>query len=116
MTEHITRRSLDIRNEINDLVKEFCDLKYAHKKFDPEVDSVPVSGKVLGFEEVSNMVEASLDAWLTTGRFNEDFEAKLGGFLGIKHVLTVNSGSSANLVAFNTLTSEKLGARAIKHW
>ena len=42
MTEHITRRSLDIRNEINDLVKEFCDLKYAHKKFDPEVDSVPV--------------------------------------------------------------------------
>lgn len=104
----------DLRLEINNLVKECCGLKYAHKEFDPEVDSVPVSGKVLGFEEVSNMVEASLDAWLTTGRFNDAFERKLGAFLGTKHVLTVNSGSSANLVAFNTLTSEKLGARAIK--
>jgi len=114
MTRDAKRRDLDIRNEINDLVKEFCDLKYTNKEFDPEVDNVPVSGKVLGFEEVSNMVSASLDAWLTTGRFNDDFEKKLGAFLEIKHVLTVNSGSSANLVAFNTLTSEKLGARAIK--
>lgn len=60
------------------------------------------------------MVEASLDGWLTTGRFNAAFEEKLAEFLGVKHVLTVNSGSSANLVAFSTLTSPRLGARAIR--
>jgi len=60
------------------------------------------------------MVEASLDCWLTTGRFNTMFEARLAKFLGVKHVLTVNSGSSANLVAFSALTSPKLGERAIK--
>ena len=60
------------------------------------------------------MVEASLDGWLTTGRFNDEFERKLADFLGVKHLITVNSGSSANLVAFNTLTSPKLGDRAIK--
>lgn len=60
------------------------------------------------------MVEASLDGWLTTGRFNAEFEKKLASFLGVKHCLSVNSGSSANLVAFSTLTSPKLGERAIK--
>ena len=60
------------------------------------------------------MVEASLDGWLTTGRFNDQFEAELAKFLGVNHLITVNSGSSANLVAFNTLTSPKLGDRAIK--
>jgi len=60
------------------------------------------------------MVEASLDGWLTTGRFNDAFEQKLADFIGVKHLITVNSGSSANLVAFNTLTSFKLGDRAIK--
>ena len=60
------------------------------------------------------MVEASLDGWLTTGRFNEEFENQLAKFLGVKHLLTVNSGSSANLVAFSTLTSPRLGDRAIQ--
>ena len=60
------------------------------------------------------MVEASLDGWLTTGRFNAEFEKKLAAYIGVKHLITVNSGSSANLVAFNTLTSPKLGERAIK--
>ena len=60
------------------------------------------------------MVEASLDGWLTSGRFNFQFEKKLATFLGVKHLITVNSGSSANLVAFSTLTSPKLGERAIK--
>jgi CDP-6-deoxy-D-xylo-4-hexulose-3-dehydrase len=58
-------------------------------------------------------VEASLDGWLTTGRFNDEFEKKLAAFLGVKHLITVNSGSSANLVAFSTLTSPRLGDRAI---
>jgi CDP-6-deoxy-D-xylo-4-hexulose-3-dehydrase len=60
------------------------------------------------------MVEASLDGWLTTGRFNEQFEKELAEFIGVKHLITVNSGSSANLVAFSCLTSPKLGERAIK--
>ncbi|CAB4050510.1 dTDP-4-dehydro-2,6-dideoxy-D-glucose 3-dehydratase [Paraburkholderia phenoliruptrix] len=60
------------------------------------------------------MVEASLDGWLTTGRFNDEFEEKLAAFLGVKYLITVNSGSSANLVAFSTLTSPRLGDRAIR--
>jgi len=69
---------------------------------------------LLGEEEMQNMVAASLDAWLTTGRFNAEFEKKLAAFLGVNYCLSVNSGSSANLVAFSTLTSNKLGDRAIK--
>ena len=103
----------EIRNQIDALVREFCDIKYAHVDFDTNKHSVPVSGKVIGYAEISNMVNASLDGWLTTGRFNDAFERKLREFLGVKHVLSVNSGSSANLVAFNTLTSHKLGDRAI---
>jgi CDP-6-deoxy-D-xylo-4-hexulose-3-dehydrase len=60
------------------------------------------------------MVDAALDGWLTTGRFNTQFEQQLAAFLGVNHLLTVNSGSSANLVAFNTLTSPRLGQRAIQ--
>jgi CDP-6-deoxy-D-xylo-4-hexulose-3-dehydrase len=75
---------------------------------------VPPSGKVLGAEEIKNMVEASLDGWLTTGRFNDAFEKQLAKFLGVRYVLTTNSGSSANLLAFSALTSPKLGDRAIK--
>ncbi|WP_308872837.1 DegT/DnrJ/EryC1/StrS family aminotransferase [Thiothrix subterranea] len=68
----------------------------------------------MGETELQYMVAASLDGWLTTGRFNEQFEKALAEFIGIKHLITVNSGSSANLVAFSTLTSPKLGERAIK--
>src|SRR3984957_19349702 len=68
----------------------------------------------MGERELQLMVEASLDGWLTTGRFNDEFEAKLAAFLGVRYLITVNSGSSANLVAFTTLTSPSLGDRAIK--
>jgi CDP-6-deoxy-D-xylo-4-hexulose-3-dehydrase len=60
------------------------------------------------------MVEASLDGWLTAGRFNKEFESRLADYLGVKFLITVNSGSSANLVAFSALTSPKLGDRAIR--
>ena len=80
----------------------------------PGVSPVPVSGKVIGTRELQLMVEASLDGWLTTGRFNAMFEERLAKFLGVKHLITVNSGSSANLVAFSTLTSSRLGDRAIQ--
>lgn len=107
-------RASQIRSKIDELVREYCEIKFAAKKFKPGEDPIPVSGKVIDFHEVSNLVSSSLDAWLTTGHFNTKFEKGLADFLGIKHVLTVNSGSSANLVAFNTLTSPKLGEKAIK--
>ena len=89
-------------------------VQFSEKPFVPGETPVPVSGKVVGELEIQNMVEAGLDAWLTTGRFNDQFEKKLAKFLGAKFLLSVNSGSSANLVAFSTLTSPKLGERAIK--
>jgi CDP-6-deoxy-D-xylo-4-hexulose-3-dehydrase len=103
-----------LRAQIADLVQQYADLTLAPKPFVPGESAVPVSGKVIGATELKNMVDASLDGWLTTGRFNAAFEARLAAFLGVKHVLTVNSGSSANLVAFSTLTSPKLGDRAIQ--
>lgn len=103
-----------LRKEIAALVEKFAADKYKPVAFEPGKTTIPPSGKVIGKEEILNMVEASLDAWLTTGRFNDLFEKKLADFLGVKHCLSVNSGSSANLVAFSTLTSPKLGDRAIK--
>ena len=104
----------ELRLEIAGLVQEFADLKYKEKIFKPGRSVVPPSGKVMGATELKYMVDASLDGWLTTGRFNRKFEKDLSEFIGIKHLITVNSGSSANLVAFATLTSPKLGDRAIK--
>jgi len=103
-----------LRQEIAVLVSEYAELQYQEKPFKPGESVIPPSGKVMGEEELQHMVEASLDGWLTTGRFNDQFEKELAEFIGIKHLITVNSGSSANLVAFNTLTSPKLGGRAIK--
>ena len=103
-----------IRDQIIQLVSKYASEKYAAKCFVPGEDVIPASGKVIGERELQFMVEASLDGWLTTGRFNEEFEKKLADFIGVKYLLTVNSGSSANLVAFSTLTSPKLGHRAIK--
>ena len=104
----------ELRLEIATLVQEFADVKYKEKVFKPGRSIVPPSGKVIGATELQYMVDASLDGWLTTGRFNRKFEKNLSDFIGVKHLITVNSGSSANLVAFATLTSPKLGDRSIK--
>jgi CDP-6-deoxy-D-xylo-4-hexulose-3-dehydrase len=104
---------MSIKKEILDLVDKFSADKFAIKDFIPGVTPVPVSGKVLDSAELKNMVEASLDGWLTAGRFNKEFEEKISLFIGSKLAITVNSGSSANLVAFMTLTSTKLKERAI---
>jgi CDP-6-deoxy-D-xylo-4-hexulose-3-dehydrase len=104
---------MDIKKEILDLVEKFAEDKFSQKDFIPGVTPVPVSGKVLDAEELKYMVEASLDGWLTTGRFNKEFEEKIASFIGAKLAITINSGSSANLVAFMTLTSPKLKERAI---
>ena len=103
-----------IRRQIADLVQQYADISLAPKPFVPGESAVPVSGKVLGAKELQLMVEASLDGWLTTGRFNAAFEERLAKYLGVKYLITVNSGSSANLVAFSVLTSPRLGDRAIK--
>jgi len=103
-----------LRQEIARLVAEYASLKYVEQPFEAGKSVVPPSGKVIGTKELQYMVDASLDGWLTTGRFNDEFEKKLAEFIGVKHLITVNSGSSANLVAFSALTSPKLGDRAIK--
>jgi CDP-6-deoxy-D-xylo-4-hexulose-3-dehydrase len=103
-----------LRSQISELVQQYADSAYAPKPFVPGETAVPVSGKVIGANELKMMVDASLDGWLTTGRFNAMFEQRLAQFLGVKYLITVNSGSSANLVAFSALTSPKLGDRAIK--
>jgi CDP-6-deoxy-D-xylo-4-hexulose-3-dehydrase len=105
---------IEIKKQILDLVKVYSDLNFINKDFVEGLTEIPVSGKVIGTLELQNMVEASLDGWLTTGRFNEKFEKDLASFLGVKCLLTVNSGSSANLIAFSTLTSPKLKERAIQ--
>lgn len=75
---------------------------------------LPASGKLLGFEEMANMIDATLDMWLTAGRFNDTFETEFAKYLGVKYALTTNSGSSANLLAISALNSHKLGERRLK--
>lgn len=102
------------RQQILDLVQAYAERKTAAASFVPGTTPIPPSGKVLGAAEFVNLVDASLDGWLTTGRYNAAFEQKLADFLGRPHVLTCNSGSSANLLALTALTSPSLGERALK--
>jgi CDP-6-deoxy-D-xylo-4-hexulose-3-dehydrase len=104
----------ELKENILTLVKQYGQLKSKAQPFFPGVTPIPPSGKLVGAEEMLMMTDAALDCWLTTGRFNELFEKKLAAFIGVQHLITVNSGSSANLVAFSTLTSPKLGDRAIR--
>lgn len=103
-----------LKHQIINLVAQYGALASQPIRFEPGKTVIPPAGKVIGAKETQLMVEAALDGWLTTGHFNDAFETRLAQFLSVKHLLTVNSGSSANLVAFNTLTSPKLGERAIK--
>jgi CDP-6-deoxy-D-xylo-4-hexulose-3-dehydrase len=103
-----------LRQQIAELVGRYAELQMAPKPFVAGQSSVPPSGKVIGAGELQSMTEAVLDGWLTTGRFNEAFEKRLAKYLGRRCVLTTNSGSSANLLAFSALTSPRLGDRAIK--
>ncbi len=103
-----------LRQQIINLVKQYGEIDSSPREFIPGKTVVPPSGKVVGAPEMALMTEAALDAWLTTGRFNDEFERRIASYLGVKHVLTTNSGSSANLLAFSALTSHLLGERAIK--
>lgn len=103
-----------LRALILDLTGEYARRFHAPKTFLPGESVVPVSGKVYDETDMRNLVDSSLDFWLTTGRFNEAFEAKLAKRLGVAHALTTNSGSSANLLALSTLTSHYFRGEALK--
>lgn len=103
-----------IRDDIANLVSKHHELTVKNEIFEPGVTPIAVSGKLIDEREKIKIVEAALDGWLTTGRFNNEFEKRLAEYIGVKHLITVNSGSSANLVAFHSLTSNRLGDRAIR--
>ena len=109
MTDHKS-----IRKEIIAKTIEYYQARFASAEFIPGKSRVNYAGRVFNENELINAVEASLDFWLTEGRFSEEFAEKISEFLGIEHVLLTNSGSSANLLAFAALTSEKLGEKRLK--
>jgi CDP-4-dehydro-6-deoxyglucose reductase, E1 len=102
-----------LRAEIATLVKEYYGAALAPQPFRPGESAVPVSGKVIDSSELQHLVEASLDGWLTTGRFAAEFERDFAAFMGVRCASLVNSGSSANLVALSCLTSPSLGDRRL---
>jgi CDP-6-deoxy-D-xylo-4-hexulose-3-dehydrase len=103
-----------LRNDILNRAKEFHKIKNMNKKFIPGETYIPASGKVVDEEELANLIDASLDMWLTSGRYGDEFEKEFSKFLGVKYSSLVNSGSSANLVAVTALNSHKLGDRRLK--
>ena len=103
-----------LRVEILKLTAEYAELLLPPASFNPGEDQVPVSGKVLTSEDFQNLIDASLDGWLTGGRYTKHFEKNLAQFVGTRSALFVNSGSSANLVALSGLTSFKLGERRLR--
>ena len=103
----------ELRQRILDLVKEYCEKSSAQKPFE-EGDFIRYAGKCYDCGEMVNLVDSALEFWLTGGRYCRQFESKLAAFLGVRYSLMVNSGSSANLLAFMALTSPQLGERRIK--
>lgn len=102
------------REEILSIVSEYCKTYHNQKKEFEEGDRISYAGRVYDENEMVNLVDSSLEFWLTAGRYTDKFEKEFGNYLGVKYVSLVNSGSSANLCAFMALTSPLLGERAIK--
>lgn len=103
----------EMHDKILELVKEYCDTYHKEKPYH-EGDRIPYASRVYDHEEMCNLVDSALEFWLTSGRYVKQFEADLAKYLGVKYVSVVNSGSSANLLAFMTLTSPLLGERRIR--
>jgi len=104
----------DLRKQILELTRQYYQSKWPEKTFQPDKDTVPVSGKVFDAEELVNLVDSSLDFWLTTGRYAEQFEREFAHYMRSQFALLVNSGSSANLLAVTALTSPLLGERRLQ--
>ena len=111
MFEHKTEAQA--REEILNLVAEYCD-RFHQKKPYEEGDRIPYASRVYDHQEMVNLVDSSLEFWLTSGRYTVEFENKLAEYLHVRYAALVNSGSSANLIAFMTLTSPLLGERRVK--
>ena len=93
-----------LRDQILNLTKQYFEEKTQQQPaFVPYISDIPVTGKVLNGDDIMNLVDSSLDAWLTAGRFSDMFEEKIRKYLGVRHCLFVNSGSSANLLAISAL-------------
>ena len=103
-----------IRKEIFDKVAELYKLRKSQENFVPGKTSINYAGRIYDEKEMINLVDASLDFWLTAGRYTKQFEKEFAEFLGVKYCLLTNSGSSANLLAVSTLTSPKLGEKRLK--
>jgi CDP-4-dehydro-6-deoxyglucose reductase, E1 len=102
-----------LRDKVFDAVREYYQYKFQPRPFVAGQNYVPVSGKVFDEQELVKLVDSSLDFWLTTGRYALEFEERFAQWIGVKHVLLVNSGSSANLLALTALTSPKLGDKRL---
>ena len=103
----------NLRQQILDLTAQYYDEAFPKKPFLGGISQIPVSGKVFDGDELKNLVDSSLDFWLTTGRYAHEFEEEFAKVMGVKHAMLCNSGSSANLLAISTLKSERLGDRAL---
>jgi len=103
-----------LRAQILEMVKEYHDVKYANREYIPGKTPVRYAGRVFDEKELQLLVDASLDFWLTSGRYSEQFEAEFADFVGAEYALLTNSGSSANLLALTALTSHLLGERRLK--
>jgi len=107
-------RADELRDRIRGMVGEFYREAFPARAFVPGSSPVPISGRVFDEQELELLVESSLDFWLTTGRFAEQFEREFAKFVGVREAVLVNSGSSANLLAVAALTSQKLGDRRLR--
>jgi len=108
------RTADDLHDEIMGLVEEYCNLMHRRKPFLPGHSTIPVAGRVFDSTDVKSLVDSALEFWLTAGRFNEQFQSELAKRIGARYALTMNSGSSANLVAFSALTSPLLRDRKVE--
>ncbi len=109
----MTRKD-QLREQIINLVAEYHAEAFAEQEFIPQETPVPVSGRVFDAKEIQHLVDASLDFWLTSGRYADQFEEEFATFMGLRHAILCNSGSSANLLALATLTSPRLRERQLK--
>jgi len=110
----MSEKANQLRTQIRELVAEYAAEAFPAKQFTPGASSVPVSGRVFDAEDVQYLVDSSLDFWLTTGRYADQFEKEFARFFKMRHALLVNSGSSANLLALTSLTSPLLKERQLK--
>lgn len=102
------------KKEILDLVRNYCEIYHNVKKPFKEGQRIPYASRVYDSAEMVNLVDSALEFWLTSGRYSEQFERQFADYLGVKYCSLVNSGSSANLLAFMALTSPLLGERAVR--